>query len=877
VAPIPGKPTETGLKKAMAATSEHTNEDRANEPPAKEARAKEAAVSAPKSPFWAGSPALLYAVVGAQVLWLAATSAGRWGEEGSTGFQLLAALLAAAACWQASRRSRYFAANFWRLSSATFALWSCGAVLHCYHTLSSAVPDENQIGVYLLSYLSTAPMFIGSVLTGHTDEESKVHWDLVLDATQILILVLAIHIMLVDIPAMSIGEHRTALVALRLQDYWRAALAIALGARALLDESPATRRLLRPIAVAMTMFALGSWIGNDLQVFSTWRGARWFDLAWTISFGIVAFSASAWRQSSTSSSWDHKPVKVEGVFLFYLPSIALPILLLSMHDDIQFEQIVVGLGAMMLSIFCFSLRLFIAQRQQRQTMDARLASESRYRNLFERNMAGLYVSSLEGQILDCNQTFCEIFGYTRDELLQLPASELYEGGSQERSDLLAELQKNGARHGAEHCYKRKDGNRVNTIENYSVTTDEKGRRVLEGAMLDVTELRTVALQLQQAQKMESIGQLAGGVAHDFNNLLTVMRGYSDLQLEKTAADDPIHGYAEQIKSAADRAAALTRQLLAFSRQQVMQARVVNLNSLLRDFEKLLRRLIGEDIETHTLFAGDLGYVKVDPGQMEQVIMNLVANARDAMPDGGTITLETSNITLDGLFLNHHPYVVPGPYVRLAISDTGSGMDAETCKRVFDPFFTTKDVGKGTGLGLSTSYGIVKQSQGYIEVYSEVGHGSTFVIYLPRLGPGAQPLPAEKALPARRGNETILLVEDDPQVRTLAQSILESYGYTVLAVEDPSQAEALCGQHANSIKLLLADMILPRTNGREVARRVATHIPDIRVLYMSGFPTHNIVNQGILEPGISFLQKPFTAVALAAKIREVLDQPASAQA
>jgi two-component system cell cycle sensor histidine kinase/response regulator CckA len=309
---------------------------------------------------------------------------------------------------------------------------------------------------------------------------------------------------------------------------------------------------------------------------------------------------------------------------------------------------------------------------------------------------------------------------------------------------------------------------------------------------------------------------------------------------------------------------------------VMQARVVNLNSLLRDFEKLLRRLIGEDIETHTVFAGDLGYVKVDPGQMEQVIMNLVSNARDAMPDGGTITLETSNITLDGLFLDRHPYVVPGPYVRLAISDTGSGMDAETRKRVFDPFFTTKDVGKGTGLGLSTSYGIVKQSQGYIEVYSEVGHGSTFVIYLPRLGPGAQPPPAEKALPARRGDETILLVEDDRQVRMLTQSILESYGYTVLAVEDPSQAEALCGQHAN-IKLLLADMILPKMNGREVARRVATHIPDIRVLYMSGFPTHNIVNQGILEPGISFLQKPFTAVALAAKIREVLDQPASAQA
>ncbi len=851
----------------MAATSE----------PNKEPRAKEASGQASESRFWGGSPALLYAVVGAQVLWLAATSNGKWGAAGSSGFQLLAAGLAAASCWQASRRSRYFATIFWRLSAATFALWFCGGLLNTYINVTSAVPDENQIGVFLLIYLSTAPMFMGSVLTGTTDEDAKVHWDLVLDASQVLILVLAVHLMLVDIPTMNVGEERTTQVALRLQDYWRVALAVALVGRALLDESPAIRRLIKPIAIAMSVFALGTWIGNDLQFTSASRSARWFDLAWTVPFLLVAYSASAWRQSAIGPAWEHKPAKVEGVFLFYFPSIALPILLLSMYGTIQFEQIVVGLGAMMLSIFCFSLRLFIAQKQQRQTMEARVASESRYRNLFERNLAGLYITSLEGQILDCNQAFCDIFGYTRDELLELPASELYEGGSQERNDLLADLQENGAKRGVEHSYQRKDGSRVNTIENYSVTTDEKGRRVLEGAMLDVTELRSVAQQLQQAQKMESIGQLAGGVAHDFNNLLTVMRGYSDLQLEKTAPNDPIHGYAEQINAAADRAAALTRQLLAFSRQQVMQARVVNLNSLLRDFEKLLRRLIGEDIEMRTLFADDLGYVKVDTGQMEQVIMNLVTNARDAMPDGGTLTLETSNIVLDGLFLDRHPYVVPGPYVRLAISDTGSGMDAETRKRVFDPFFTTKDVGKGTGLGLSTSYGIVKQSQGYIEVYSEVGHGSTFVIYLPRLGPGAQPLPAEKAQPARRGDETILLVEDDRQVRVLTQSILESYGYTVLAVEDPSQTEAICAQHADSIKLLLADMILPRMNGRDVARRVATRIPDIRVLYMSGFPTHNIVNQGMLEPGIFFLQKPFTAVALAAKIREVLDQPANARA
>jgi len=835
---------------------------------------KETAVPAPESRFWAGSPTLLLAVVGGEVLLLALTSAGNWADAGSACFQLLAAFLAATACWQASRRSRHYATIFWRLSAATFLLWSVGVLLNTYQNLTSAFPNQNQIGVFLIIFLSTAPMFLGSVLSGTTDtgDESKVHWDLILDACQILVLVLAVHLMLVDIPSMSVGERRTAAVALRLQDYWRLALAIALGVRALLDESPATRRLIKPIAVAMALFAVGTWIGNDLQDAAVWRGARWFDLAWTIPFAMVAYSAAAWRQPPISPEWDRKPAKVEAVFLFYFPSIALPILLLSMHNEIQFEQIVVGLGAMMLSIFCFSLRLLLTQRQQRLTMEALAASEHRYRNLFERNMAGLYVSTLDGRILDCNQAFCDVFGYTREQLLHLDASELYIGGGQEREALLAELQQHGAKHGVEHSYVRRDGNRIWTLENYSITTDETGRRVLEGAVLDATERHSLEQQLQQAQKMESVGQLAGGVAHDFNNLLTVMRGYSDLQLEKTAPSDPIHGYAEQINAAADRAAGLTRQLLAFSRQQVMQARVVNLNTLLHDFEKLLRRLIGEDIEMRTVFADDLGNVKVDPGQMEQVIMNLVTNARDAMPEGGTMTLETSNIELDGLFLDRHPYVVPGPYVRLAISDTGNGMDADTRKRVFDPFFTTKEVGKGTGLGLSTSYGIVKQSQGYIEVYSEVGHGSTFVIYLPRLGPGTQPAPVEKATPARRGNETVLLVEDDRQVRALAQSILESYGYKVLAVEEPGEAEAVCDQHSGSIKILLADMIMPKMTGREVARRVASRIPSIRVLYMSGFPTHNIVNQGILEPGIFFLQKPFTAVALASKIRDVLDHP-----
>jgi PAS domain S-box-containing protein len=838
---------------------------------------KEVPVQAAESPFRTRLLKFLVALVAGHALWLASISSGKWGDAGSSVFQLFAAFFAAVACWQASRRSRHFAKIFWRLSAATFVVWSWGVVLNTYQNLRSSTPDENQIGTFLIIFLSTAPMFIASVLSGTSDDESKIHWDLVLDATQILVLVLAIHLLLVDIPSMTLGDRPTVLAALRLQNYWRLALAIALAARARFDPSPLTRSLIKPIAIAMAVFALGGWIGNDLEAFTTWRGARWFDLAWTIPFAMVAFSAGAWRQSPPSPAWDPKPARVESILLFYFPSIALPILLLSMRDDIQSGQIVVGLGAMMFSILCFCLRLLITQNRQRQATDALLASEFRYRSLFERNMAGIYTSTFEGRILDCNPAFCEMFGYTREELLGLPASVLYIGGDRERDALLADLQHHGSKRGIELPYLRKDGRQIWTIENVSVIADGNGKRILEGAMLDITQRRSLELQLQQSQKMESVGKLAGGVAHDFNNLLTVMRGYCDLQLEKTALSDPIHGYAQQIASAVDRASGLTRQLLAFSRQQVMQARVVNLNTLLRDFEKLLRRLVGEDIEMRTILDPELGNVKVDPGQMEQVVMNLVTNARDAMPEGGVLTLETSNVTLDGLFLERHPYVLLGPYVRLAVSDTGTGIDEDTRPHIFEPFFTTKGLGKGTGLGLATAYGIVKQSQGYIEVYSEIGVGSTFAVHLPRLDSDVRPLPAEKQLPAQRGKETILLVEDDEQLRSLAKTILESYGYTVLAVDDPSQAESDCEQHSGAIHLLLTDMIMPKINGREVARRVMARIPAIRVLYMSGFTTHTIVNQGVLEPGIFFLQKPFTAVALASKVREVLDHPASAQA
>src|SRR5881397_1969037 len=388
---------------------------------------------------------------------------------------------------------------------------------------------------------------------------------------------------------------------------------------------------------------------------------------------------------------------------------------------------------------------------------------------------------------------------------------------------------------------------------------------------DVTERLGLEQQLRQAQKMEAVGRLAGGVAHDFNNILTAITGHAELLLEDLGLHDPRRADVDEIRRSAERAAGLTRQLLAFSRQQVLQPKVVDVNALVLDMDKLLRRLIGEDVELATVLDPALGRVKADPGQLEQVIVNLAVNARDAMPDGGKLTLETRNIDLDSSYTLEHSLVKPGPYVQLTVSDSGIGMDEETQAHAFEPFFTTKPRGQGTGLGLAMVYGTVKQSGGFIWVYSEPGHGATFKIYLPRVDTPteAATLPAPTVQPAR-GSETVLLAEDEPAVRAIAQQALERHGYTVLAAPSGAAALALAAQHAATIDLLLTDVVMPGMSGRDLADRLTAQRPGIRVLYISGYTDNAIVRHGMLEPGLAYLQKPFRPHALVRKVREVLD-------
>ncbi|HWR34798.1 MAG TPA: PAS domain S-box protein [Clostridia bacterium] len=511
--------------------------------------------------------------------------------------------------------------------------------------------------------------------------------------------------------------------------------------------------------------------------------------------------------------------------------------------------------------------------EHRRSQDALRASEARYRSQVQSAAYGIYRSTLEGRFLDVNPAIVEMLGYdSAEELLALDmANDLYlEPG--ERHRLLTEIRGTPRIGGLETRWKRKDGRAI-TVR----LSGCRGSRYMgepenfEMIAEDITERRTLEDQLRHSQKMEAVGRLAGGVAHDFNNLLTVIKGYSDLMLPELAPGNPMRNEVEEIRKAADRAASLTRQLLAFSRRQVLAPKVLDLNAIVTNMDKLLRRLLGEDVELLTVLAPSLGHVKADPGQIEQVIMNLAVNARDAMPSGGRLTIETTNFVIDESYSREHAMVKPGEYVMIGVSDNGIGMDAETASHVFEPFFTTKEMGKGTGLGLSTVYGIIKQSGGHVWVYSEPGLGSTFKVYLPVVEGGPEAMVTRPAAGGTyRGTETVLLVEDEDGVRALVREVLQRHGYVVIESQHGGEALIACEQHPERIHLLVTDVVLAQMSGREVAKRLCGLRPEMKVLYMSGYTEEAIIHHGVLDPGTAFLQKPFTPTALARKVREVLD-------
>jgi PAS domain S-box-containing protein len=513
---------------------------------------------------------------------------------------------------------------------------------------------------------------------------------------------------------------------------------------------------------------------------------------------------------------------------------------------------------------------------QRQADLALRASELKFRRLNESMMDAFVIVDMADHLQEFNGAFQAMLGYSVEELHHLTFSDLIpQKWHTYRAKIIAEqILPRGYSDVVELEHRRKDGTEFPVEVRAFLIKDDAGQPAFMWAIIrDITERKRLEEQLRQSQKMDAFGKLAGGVAHDFNNLLVIINGYSELILNGMALTaEKQRECLREIRKAGDRAASLTRQLLAFSRKQLLQPVVLDLNHLISEMEKMLRRLIHEDIGLKLLLDPALGQVKADPGQIEQVIMNLVINARDAMPTGGHLTIETKNIGLDQEYARKHVDVQPGEYAMLAVADTGCGMDEVTMSRIFEPFFTTKEVGKGTGLGLATVHGIVKQSGGTVEVYSEVGLGTTFKIYLPRIMEQVSshtPVPAHSLMP--RGTETILLAEDEEEVRVTIRLALESQGYTVLIARNGEEALQIFQKHRGPIHLLVSDLVMPKMSGHQLAERLVSLQPNIKILYISGYADDTIVRHGVLETDTAFVQKPFSLTILARKVREVLDQ------
>jgi PAS domain S-box-containing protein len=496
----------------------------------------------------------------------------------------------------------------------------------------------------------------------------------------------------------------------------------------------------------------------------------------------------------------------------------------------------------------------------------------KFKAVFENSPIGIALTKIpEGTFYEVNQACIGMFGYTREEVIGKTTLELSVWRREEdRNSYLNSLRDNGSVQNFEAKMNRKSGDEI-TVLLSGTMLEISGEPFILIAFMEITEQKRLQSQLHQSQKMEAVGQLAGGVAHDFNNMLGVILGYAELALMKMEPSQPFYANLCEIRSAAERSADLTRQLLAFARKQTIAPKVIDLNKSVSGVLKMLQRLIGEDIHITWLSGENLWLVKVDPSQIDQMLANLCVNARDAITDVGRMTIETGNRTFDADYCAYHLGYLPGEYVRLSVSDNGSGMDKKTVTHIFEPFYTTKTKGKGTGLGLATVYGIVKQNNGFINVYSEPGQGTTFTIYLPRhIGENGEVQNEGANEPAPLGNETILLVEDEPTILSMTAMMLKGQGYTVLTAGSATEAIRLFREQTGTIHLLMTDVVMPDMNGRDLGKELLSLYPQIKCLFMSGYTANVIAHHGVLDEGVHFIQKPFSVSELAAKVRKALD-------
>ena len=780
--------------------------------------------------------------------------------------QLIIGILTVLACIQASRRSGSFGRIFWKLCTAGFAILLVGLALGTYNTAFHQTLGQHSWIIDMFVNAWTAPIVMCLFLDLESEPEGW-DWRRILDFAQVAIVFLLLYLYSSNFATQGTGFQP-----------WRLALAtdglITAGffVRGFTTAPGPWRSLFlrfgyfRAVSVLTDFFFV-------MGMPEPPAGDK-FDLVWSATLVIPIMIATSWDHVAEAVPSRPRAASYWRLLTTQLMPLIFPVIVMVTASQMVRRQLAVAAAAVLVSLGITYARLLFTQKEQDAGAEALRESHHLLHSIMEGANEVVFVKNLEGRYVMINTPGAKMLGLTVDQVLGKTDLDMFPPDTAE-TIRQADRQVMSSRKAM--TYEFTTGVAVGLRTFLSTKSPYFGTQGellgVIGVSLDVTDRRRLEDQLRQTQKMEAIGTLSGGIAHDFNNLLTVIKGYTGLVTDMVE-DESVRTLVGHIDQAADRAAALTRQLLAYSRRQVMQPKIINLNALVVNLEKLLQRLIGEDIEMKSEIDADLGSVKADPSQIEQVIMNLAANARDAMPSGGRLTLETSNIDLDEAYAKDHAGVTPGPYVMLAVCDTGVGMDLETKRHIFEPFFTTKVMGRGTGLGLSMAYGIVKQSEGFIEVYSEPGQGTTFKIYLPRVAAPAEVLMGKQPpVETARGTETILLVEDDQQLRELAGRVLTGCGYQVLVADSAAEGITRCESHDGKIHLLLTDVVMPGSGGREVAKQVMARRPDVKVLYMSGYTTNAIVHHGVLDAGIAFLQKPFTPASLAAKIREVLDQRA----
>ena len=789
--------------------------------------------------------------------------------------QFACALLAAIACLFASRRMEGFGKHFWLLISSGFFVWSAAQLLVTYYEDILRAPLQGPWPSDVIFFISMAPPFLALFLDADRGFQWK-DWPRIFDLTQVVIFTVACYLFAFQTPEdWQLGWGPFGRLAWIPDTGRDTLLLITFVSSALVARRKLARDLYSRMAVFFFLYLSGEAPFLYLQSTRSLRSGTPWDLAWSVPFlGATILAASSQPLAEPAPQADGLSAKQKtwgqwGVI--HVVSLVFPLIVLLMAAGIAERQLVLAIVLVVTSFACSIARIVVSEQQQRQ---AALALEERgvlLRSVFEGAGDAIYVKDAEGRYLMVNSRVARLFGRPIEEVIGHTAEELTDAATaRQLTKDDRRILDTGTSVTVEFQLPNKEDQRSFLVTRGPYRDASGNIRGIIGISRDVTEHRLMEERLRQSQKMEAIGTLAGGVAHDFNNILMVISGYSSVLNEALAADPKLRNHVEQIQKAAERAASLTRQLLAFSRKQAIQPSPLNLNSVVTGIEKLLHRLIGEHIIISTKLESKLGTVLADAGQIEQVILNLAVNARDAMPEGGWLTLETRNTEIQdspGAPKN----LKPGKYVELIVSDTGVGMELEVQARIFEPFFTTKPLGKGTGLGLSTVYGVVQQANGHVTFTSQPGGGTTFRVYLPRIDcvlPAADAGRAEGL--SLDGTETVLLVEDDPAVCELVRAVLMSHGYSVLSTRHPQEAQKLSEQQSGRIDLLLSDVVMPEMSGRELSARLLQKNPGMRVLYMSGYIEEAVVHEDIREKKVAFLQKPFSPLSLARKVREVLD-------